>query len=336
MDGMELIRHLGRSGFRGGVCIFSNLDKKIISLASEIAKQNQIHLISSIKKPISEQNVMIALAKFHSLLERTEEFVQDISIDELKNAIHSEELIPYYQPKIDLESKKVIGIELLARINRTGSNNAIQAGQFIDIAERCGLMNLLTHTLFSKALNEYKEIRNEISQDLKLCFNLSPKQLGDLEAMSQIKKLFKTFDIPAEQLTIEVTEERSLKSANQLETLNRFKMKGYGVAIDDFGAGFTNLPQLIKLPITEVKIDRSLISNIHIDVFSQIIVNSLIELTKELKIELTAEGIETINELKYLSSLNANLTLQGYIISKPKPKTEFIRWFKAWKHQNNL
>ncbi len=138
-------------------------------------------------------------------------------------------------------------------------------------------------------------------------------------------------DISPSQIVIEVTEEWALQSSNQLETLNRLRMKGYGVSMDDFGTGFTNVTQLKSLPFSEIKIDRSFITNIHQDYFSQVIVNTLIDITKKYDCELVAEGVECHEEYQYLKSLNAKMIFQGYLISKPKPKDELIRWFHNWK-----
>lgn len=334
MDGMEVIRHLGHSGFKGGVIIFSKLEKRIINLACEVARQNQIHLISSLTKPITEENVNALLDKFYSFIDRMNTPSLNLSIKDIQKAIKEKQITPYYQPKLNIQTQEVVGIELLARITVPGTTDSIQAGRFIPTADSCGLINTLSINLFDKALAEFKEIKQTTNQDLTLSINLSPKQLGDLSSIAQIDELFEKHSIDSQDIIIEVTEEDTLKAANQLETLNRLKMNGYGVALDDFGTGFTNLNQLKTLPLTEVKIDRSIISNINNDPFSQIVTNTLIELSAELNFQLTTEGIENINELKYLEKLNANLTIQGYIISKPKPKDEFIRWYKAFSKGN--
>jgi EAL domain-containing protein (putative c-di-GMP-specific phosphodiesterase class I)/AmiR/NasT family two-component response regulator len=335
MDGMEVIRRLGRSGFKGGVVIFSDLEKRIISLASDIAKKNQIHLITSISKPITEENVSAALEKFYSFLDRMQQPNTNMTVEEIEHAIQTGRLTPYYQPKIDMASQRLVGLELLARIVTPGNTDAITADAFIPVADACGLIDELTLTLLEKALIEFKEIEQYAQQFFTLSLNLSPNQLGNLDSINLIYHLFETHNIQPEQIIIEITEESALQTSKQLETLNRFKMNGYGISLDDFGSGFTNIKQLSQLPLSEVKIDRSLITNIHLDGFSQIIVNTLIELSQELNFSLTAEGIETINELNYLQSLDAELSLQGFMISKPKPKDEIIRWLNNWQKQTD-
>jgi len=108
-------------------------------------------------------------------------------------------------------------------------------------------------------------------------------------------------------------------------------MRGYSISLDDFGTGFTNLTQLRTLPFTEIKIDRSLIRDIHIDNFSQVVVNSLAQIAIEQHFTLVAEGIENFNELEYLQRhFKLEVLLQGYLICRPKPCKELITWHQNW------
>ena len=190
---------------------------------------------------------------------------------------------------------------------------------------------MLTFQLLPKAIKDFKEMREHFGNSLTLAFNLSPVQLDDLETPKKLDALFLEHDIDHEQVVIEVTEECALQTANQLETLNRLRMKGYGVSLDDFGTGFTNVTQLKNLPFSEIKIDRSFITDIHQDYFSQVIVNTLVEITQKYDYVLVAEGIESHDEYEYLKKLNTRMLFQGYLISKPKPKNELIRWFNNWE-----
>jgi len=116
----------------------------------------------------------------------------------------------------------------------------------------------------------------------------------------------------------------------QLETLNRLRMHGFGISLDDFGVGFTNMNQLRNLPFTEIKIDRSLISHIETDLFSQVVVSSLFNITSKDNLDLVAEGVERPEELVYLRHYRRNLAIQGFLFSRPKPQGEFISWAKDW------
>lgn len=334
MDGMELIRHLGNEKFKGGIIIASGMDKRVINLASDIAKQNQVHLIGSLHKPITTEKIKVAIDKFNCFQERTLQPEITLSKSEINQAIEGDLLIPYYQPKVDLRTHKLLGIELLARIDAPGRGGAIPPASFISAAENHKLISKLTYTLLQKAMTEFVGFRDQLTNNCSLAFNLSPSQLENLDTPKILDELIGHFDLTPKDIVVEVTEEKAIETTQQLETLNRLRIKGYGVALDDFGTGFTNINQLLNLPFSEIKIDKSLITDIHRDNFSQVIVNTLLELTKQLNIELIAEGIESCEELEYLEGLPRSLYLQGFIISKPKPKEEFIRWLHSWQKNN--
>jgi EAL domain-containing protein (putative c-di-GMP-specific phosphodiesterase class I) len=331
MDGMELIRHLGNQNFKGSIVIISGMEVRVINLASDIARQNKVHLIGNIVKPIMVDDLQHILTKFHYFNDHLSTAQVPLNKEELEEAINEQRIIPYYQPKVDSNTNEVNSIEVLARIDNPGHGDSILPIRFIKCAEDNDLIDALTFQLLIKSIKDFKEIRESFGNSLTLAFNLSPVQLNDLDMPGKLDSLFSQHDISPSQVVVEVTEEWALQSSNQLETLNRLRMRGYGVSLDDFGTGFTNVTQLKSLPFSEIKIDRSFITNIHRDYFSQVIVNTLVDITQKYHYELVAEGIESHEEYEYLKSLNARMLLQGYLISKPKPKNELIRWFHNWK-----
>ncbi|MBL4797925.1 MAG: EAL domain-containing response regulator [Oleispira sp.] len=335
MDGMELIRHLGNQDFKGSIVIISGMEIRVINLASDIARQNKVHLIGNIVKPIRVEELEHILTKFHYFNDHLDTSQLPLSKAELEQAISEQRIVPYYQPKIDSNTNEVHSIEVLARIDNPGHGDSILPIRFIKCAEDNNLIDALTFQLLAKSIIDYKEMRESFGKSLALAFNLSPVQLNDLEMPKKLDSLFSQYDIGPSQIVIEVTEEWALQSPNQLETLNRLRMKGYGVSLDDFGTGFTNVTQLKSLPFSEIKIDRSFITDIHKDYFSQVIVNTLVDITQKYHCELVAEGIETHEEYEYLKSLKTRMLLQGYLISKPKPKNELIRWFHNWKKMSD-
>ncbi len=331
MDGMALIRQLGSARFNGAVVIASQMEHRVINLASDIAKKNHIHLIGNLKKPFDISQMECILEKYRAFRQRSTPTMNVLSVDEIRQAINQGRLMPYYQPKVDINTNQIHSLEVLARIDSPGDGGAITPVNFISIAENHNLINLITFHLLKTALFEYAELESEIGDFFTLSINISALQLEDLNMPDKFDAIVLDGGLTAKKITIEVTEEHALKTDKQLETLNRFRIKGYGIALDDFGTGFTNISQLLSLPFTEVKIDRSLIAGINDDQFSQVIVNSLIDLTSKMEIELVAEGIETIEELEYFVKFKALILLQGYLFTKPKPKDELIHWYHSWK-----
>jgi len=331
MDGMELIRHLGNQGFKGSVVIISGMEERVINLASEVARQHKVHLIGNIIKPINIDELQHTLTKFHYFNEHLSSPQASLSKSELELAINEQRIIPYYQPKVDSQKNQVHSIEVLVRIDNPGQGSNILPSRFINCAEDHDLIDTITVQLLTKSIKDFKELQQELGSSLTLAFNLSPLQLEDLATPKRLDSFFKQHDIRPEEIVIEVTEELALQTPNQLETLNRLRIWGYGIALDDFGTGFTNVTQLKQLPFSEIKIDRSFITNIQHDHFSQVIVKTLVDISKKYNVELVAEGIESYEEYLYLKNLNTPMLLQGYLISKPKQKNELIRWYHNWK-----
>ena len=121
----------------------------------------------------------------------------------------------------------------------------------------------------------------------------------------------------------------------QLETMNRLRIRGFDISLDDFGTGFTNIQQLKSLPFTEIKIDRSLITHVESDRFSQVLIDSLIDIAQNQQLDIVAEGIERIEELQYLDRYKHSLLMQGFLISKPKPLTDLVGWIHSWQRMIN-
>ena len=330
MDGMELIRHLGEMRYPGGIVIISEMDSKVIDLAADLAKQNNAHLIGNIAKPVQLNQVNMLLQKLESLIHHIERPAKPVSEAQLLHAISHNQITPFYQPKINLASNRIESIEVLARIKTDNSNSVILPERFICVAEDLNYINLITFQLFEKATSDFSEIKATLNSNLKLAFNLSPCQLEDLSCPDKLALILQLNNLSVSDVILEITEQHALCSAAQLETLNRLRMRGFGLSLDDFGIGFTNVHQLKTLPFTEVKVDRTLISHIETDQFSQVIVSSLVNIAIQDNLAIVAEGIEREEELEYLNTHKEHILMQGFLICRPKTKSELIRWAKSW------
>ncbi|WP_087024288.1 EAL domain-containing response regulator [Thaumasiovibrio subtropicus] len=331
MDGMQVIRFLGEIGYQGGVGIISGIDERIVSLACEIAKKHKTALLGSISKPVAVDDLRRMMNKLDQFKQLNFSNYRKISEAELIEHICNKEVVPYYQPKLDVLTNRVKGVEVLARIVKPGCPDAILPGCFIPVANSHNLMDLLTMQLIEKTVQDYRELSDLFGYDFKISFNLCPTQLTDLSFPKRLKVLLDSNTIPTSSIVLEITEEFALKSTEQLESLNRLRMAGYGLSMDDYGTGFTNLQQLRSLPFSEIKIDRSLIVDIDKDGFSQLVVKSVAEIAEEINADLVAEGIEHIGELDYLSNHYERLSLQGFLMCTPKPLESLKLWYKSWQ-----
>lgn len=330
MDGMELIRHLGEMRYPGGIVIISEMNLKVIDLAADLARQHNAHLIGNIAKPVQLNQVNTLLQKLETLIHHTERPTEPISETQLLHAISHNQITPFYQPKVNLADNRIESIEVLARIVTNNQGHVILPESFICVAEDLEYINLITFQLFEKATSDFAEIKLALNSNLKLAFNLSPCQLEDLSCPDKLALILQLNNLSVDDVILEITEQHALCSAAQLETLNRLRMRGFGISLDDFGIGFTNVQQLKTLPFTEVKIDRTLISHIETDQFSQVIVASLVNIAIQDDLVIVAEGVEREEELTYLSTYKEHILMQGFLICRPKGKREFIHWAESW------
>ncbi|NOQ94268.1 MAG: EAL domain-containing protein [Methylophaga sp.] len=337
MDGMELIRLLSKEHFLGGVVILSELDDKIIQLAADVTNESRTHLIGCMSKPVTEEKLSIFLQKLKSLDHRTEEKIENLlSVAEIESAISDKRVIPYYQPKVNNQTGEVESLELLARIVLPNEVDAVTAGRFIGVAEENGIIEALTLSILRRAMSELHTIQEEFGSHCKLSLNISPLTLNNKALPLKLIRLLEKYGYEPSNFIIEVTESYAIENSTQLETLNRLRIKGFDVALDDYGTGYTNIQQLKKLPYTEIKIDRSLIYNIANDKLSQVVAQSLFNIFDELNVQVVAEGVELPEDLIYLDNLQIPIILQGYIISKPKIIDSICLWHRSWKKNSQL
>lgn len=243
---------------------------------------------------------------------------------ELRHAIESNQLQLHYQPKIELATGKMIGAEALLRWQHP-KTGMIPPDQFIRSAENTGLIKPLTDWVLTTGLHQCsKALASGALQHLAI--NISTRSLHDLRFPDLIDKLLKTSGIPPEKLMLEVTESAFMVDLQRtVETLAVLSHMGVMISIDDFGTGFSSLNYIKKLPVHEIKIDKSFVSDMTSDENDLSIVRSIIELSHNLGLKVVAEGVENKAVLESLTALGCD-SCQGYYISHPLPHERFMNW----------
>lgn len=245
---------------------------------------------------------------------------------ELRHGIEQNHLFLVYQPKTDLKTGKTIGVEALVRWQHPRLG-AIMPDQFIKLAEHTGLIKQLTLWVIKEALRQSK-CWYSMGLETGVAINLSVRSLLAPQLLDQVGGLLSTWGIEPDQLRFEITE--SIIMADPQLTMEIIKqLSGIGIkfSIDDFGTGYSSLSYLQRLPVDEIKIDRSFIMNMSADENSIIIVRSIIELAHSLGLRVIAEGVEDQHTLNRLASFGCDAA-QGYFISRPISSTELPDWFK--------
>jgi EAL domain-containing protein (putative c-di-GMP-specific phosphodiesterase class I) len=248
---------------------------------------------------------------------------EDAMVAALRGAIERQELGLAYQPKLDLRTGNVSGVEALARWS-SRELGVVEPVTFIPLAERAGLIDDLTEWVCRTALRQWAAWRDQ-GMSLNLALNVSALSLSDVDFPDTLQRLCLTEGVPCEQVTIELTESATQHVVQLLDTLTRFRIKGMGVALDDFGTGYSSLLQLRQLPFTELKVDQSFVRDVATAEDSRLIVKSVIDLAHALGLSCVAEGVEDQATLDVLAELGCD-HVQGFLIARPMPGPELVPW----------
>ncbi|MHA2716098.1 phosphodiesterase GepA [Vibrio owensii] len=241
----------------------------------------------------------------------------------IQTGIDNREFVPFYQPIIDLATGNICGAEALARWH--SESGMISPLDFIPIAEESGMIKTIgQQILFQACSDTRKAIDNkQWPQDFQLHVNVSVHQLSSPNFVESVAKVLHTTGLAANNVTLEITESRIIDSApTTLDNLLKLREMGLGIAIDDFGTGYSSLAYLHALPFTCLKIDRTFINRLTKENLDSSVVAAIINITKGMKTNVVAEGVETAAQAQLLSSLGCN-QVQGFYYSRPMPMEEW-------------
>jgi EAL domain-containing protein (putative c-di-GMP-specific phosphodiesterase class I)/GGDEF domain-containing protein len=248
-------------------------------------------------------------------------------LTQLREALENDDLLLFYQPKLDLNCGEVIGMEGLARwIHPT--RGFIPPDEFIPLAEDAGFIHRLTLWAFERAVKDIEVLR-ESGYRGSVSVNISTRDLLIKSFSSDLGSILGRYSVPAEFICLELTETGAMEDPEEgIATLNSLAELGLKLAIDDFGTGYSSLSYLQRLPATEIKLDRSLIQDICTNESTAIIVKTSIDMVRALGYAIVAEGVEDEQTVDKLRDFNCDC-LQGYWCCKPKPLAEIIQWLQV-------
>jgi EAL domain-containing protein (putative c-di-GMP-specific phosphodiesterase class I) len=251
-------------------------------------------------------------------------------LGELRDAIENDKLVLYYQPKIDFKAQRTVDVEALLRWPHP-NRGWISPGQFIPLAEKAGLVHTLTLWVLRAAVEQARRWKNA-DTNIGVAINVSARDLEDGSFPEYIAELCRAAQVPASALTLELTEwDLMLDPATAEKAIQRLSSIGVRLAIDDFGTGYSGLSYLQKLPVNEIKIDGSFVAGLISEPRSIAIVNSVIDLGRNLGLVVVAEGVENQWTSDTLAGLGCDMG-QGDYICRPLGPQALIHWlsYSAW------
>lgn len=246
---------------------------------------------------------------------------------QLRKAIKCNEFILYYQPQVNVESRKIVSFEALIRWNNK-KFGWISPGEFISLAEETGLIIPIGEWVFRTACLQDKEWKEKGYVYDFISVNVSAIQLQKSDFVNVVKKILQETNTKPESLEIEITESVMMESLDlNLNALNELRSMGLRVALDDFGTGYSSLNYLKSLPINTLKIDKTFVDGLCKNSYEEIITEQIIKLAHKMDLEVVAEGVELEEQLKSLEGKNCN-KIQGYYFAKPLPPEEIGSFIK--------
>ena len=249
------------------------------------------------------------------------------TLDETRRALDAEEFLPYFQPVLDITSGRILGAEVLAR-RRKPDGSLVLPGAFIPLAERAGLMRELTEALMRRVCAEVGEAyaRRPL---LKVAFNLTAAHFADERIVEDLRAIFERSPVRLSQVTLELTERDPIED---MTTTRRViaALQGLGcqVALDDVGTGHSGLSSILRLGVDAIKIDKMFIDSLGGDGNSATIVGTMVELGRNMRMEVVAEGVETFEQVADLRARGVRAA-QGHVFAPPLPASSFLTLLDA-------
>ncbi len=327
MDGIELLRWLSEQPSPAPIIMTSHLDGRILTSAMSLARSRRLPVFGTLCKPLNSEGVT-------RLFESTVRTAGPITPREIERALEAGELRVRYQPKIDLSAAAglpVCGAEALVRWNHP-ERGLLTPERFLPAVERGGYMDRLTDHVFTSALGELKSW-HRLDDTLTMAINLSATTLRDLDMPDRFESFAREAGVPLDRIILEITETSALgDDPHALDVLTRLRLKGFGLSLDDFGTGYSSLVELYRMPLSELKVDKSFVAHLDSDREARIIVRSIVDLAQNLGLKTCAEGVETPGALDCLRELGCDQA-QGFFITVPLASGTLDAFLTRWREK---
>lgn len=356
MDGVQVMVELGSRRCMAGIIVTSGVGQRVLEAAGRSAQEHGLNIIGVLHKPFSPQTLRALLwvptlvltdhsgtpqlAKAPAMIASAGFTVTE---DQLRQAFARRELGVYFQPKIDCDTGALAGFEALVRWIHP-EKGIIMPDQFVVFAEMHGMIDELTEQVFDGALtwfaNNFSRAKVNLSvnlsavtiSNLALSMNISAKTLRDQQFVERMLSNCHDKGVSPQRMIFELTETSAMENPTaSLDLLTRLRMKGFQLSIDDFGTGYSSMLQLVRLPFSEIKVDKSFVMTALRSSESQAVVKSIIDLGHSLGIKATAEGVENEPTLNYLRDIGCDFA-QGYFIGRPMDGDAVLRWIEGRFH----
>jgi len=330
MDGMELIRHLGETYSAVPVIIASAQKHALLASVEKMAHAYGVRLLGTIEKPVTRaglDDLIAAGGAATAPIATTSAGAPDFSLEQIDRGLRENQFEPFFQAKASLATGEILGAEALARW-RHPELGVIGPQAFIATLERSGNIDALTLVMLERAARACAGWRQR-GMPMTVSVNLSLVSMADIMLADRVTAIVRGAGLESRFMILEITESSAMTEvAPALENLARLRMRGFGLSVDDYGTGFSSLQQLTRVPFTELKIDQGFVTGCAANAAARAIVESSVNLARQLDLKSVAEGVETQADWDVLRSAGCDLA-QGYFIARPKQESAFMTFCRA-------
>jgi EAL domain-containing protein (putative c-di-GMP-specific phosphodiesterase class I)/FixJ family two-component response regulator len=333
MDGIELTCQLRERRLTENLIVVSARDPRLLEIIESMACDDaSIGLLGTLLKPVQLESLTQLLCKAGG---RSADCMQSApavpppqaSLEELAQALANHEFLPYFQPKVAMANGQLKGVEALARWQHP-QRGLLSPAHFIDTLEGQPLMADFTLALVQQVLQRILDWQQAGLPSLMVSVNLSADNLADRAFIDRLTAQVSASGVAAASLVWEVTETSVMRQLSQaLTNMGRLRLMGYGLAMDDFGIGYSSMQQFARCPFTELKIDRAFVNGAAQWPNRHMVLKSALDLGQSLGVATVAEGVETVEDWKLLRDLGCDMA-QGYLLAKPMPAEELVGWMR--------
>jgi len=335
MDGIELTYQLRERRLAEHLIVVSARDPRLLEIIENMACEDaSIGLLGTLLKPVQLESLTQLLCKAGGRSDdcmpastAPQQQVAPATLEELAAALERQEFLPFFQPKIAMANGQLKGVEALARWQHP-QRGLLAPVHFIDTLEGHPLMADFTLALVRQVLQRMLDWQQAGLPSLTVSVNLSAENLADRAFIDRLTGQVMDFGVTPASLVWEVTETSVMRQLSQaLTNMGRLRLMGFGLAMDDFGIGYSSMQQFARCPFTELKIDRAFVNGATQWPNRHMVLKSALDLGQSLGVATVAEGVETVEDWKLLRDLGCDMA-QGYLLAKPMPAEELVGWMR--------
>jgi EAL domain-containing protein (putative c-di-GMP-specific phosphodiesterase class I)/AmiR/NasT family two-component response regulator len=332
MDGIELTCQLRERRLAENLIVVSARDPRLLEIIENMACEDAaIGLLGTLLKPVQLESLTQLLCKAggrsSDCAPAAAPPLAQASLEELAQALARSEFLPYFQPKIAMQNGQLKGVEALARWQHP-QRGLLSPAHFIDTMEGQPLMADFTLSIVQQVLQHILHWQQSGLPPLTVSVNLSADNLAERAFIDRLTSLVMSSGVAPASLVWEVTETSVMRQLSQaLTNMGRLRLMGFGLAMDDFGIGYSSMQQFARCPFTELKVDRAFVNGAAQWPNRLMVLKSALDLGQSLGVATVAEGVETVEDWKLLRDLGCDMA-QGYLLAKPMPAEQLVGWMK--------